>query len=413
MSKFQSKINVATAKISSDPAGFAAATAGKPRDFDTINEVFLYNACFPDLGAIQVRRVFAEKTDPKGLEAFFIEYGFEQVRSTSSWSAETNLELNTSQCWAHDSGVLVGFSCSVIHNLDDDEWHDDEDPLTDNQRIGALGWVCPVNSSEEIDILWGLFKKAILASPAVKTIKTKIGIISHNGHNFYVKNFKLTTNEKFEHLDLHYGDGFSVFNDSLIERIKNESKGLVLFHGEPGTGKTQYIRHLLKVLGDNNKSVLYVPPSFSSQLTEPHMIEFISSWVKEEDRDCILLIEDAEPLLEVRTGGDGRTTGISNLLNMTDGLLNDMLGLMVIATFNTEINKIDTALLRPGRLLARKEFVKISKDGATELAKALEMEVPEIEYPASLADFYTAKKSKEVLIHQVVEKKINRIGFGN
>ena len=143
------------------------------------------------------------------------------------------------------------------------------------------------------------------------------------------------------------------------------------------------------------------------------MIEFISNWVKEEDKDCILLIEDAEPLLEIRKGGDGRTTGISNLLNMTDGILNDMLGLMVIATFNTEISKIDSALLRPGRLIARKEFSKLGELSSHKLAEALDIEWPELEYPASLADFYTAKKAKEILIHQVEEKKIGRIGFGN
>jgi hypothetical protein len=99
---------------------------------------------------------------------------------------------------------------------------------------------------------------------------------------------------------------------------------------------------------------------------------------------------------------------------MTDGLLNDILGLTVIATFNTEISKIDPAVLRPSRLIARKEFTKITELDAYELSRALEIPVPDdIEYPATLADFYTSKKAKNVLIHQVVDKKINRIGFGS
>lgn len=416
MSNFQSKINVATAQLNSDPVAFATSTSGKPRELDAIDETFFYRACFPDVGVIQLRRVHSKKTDPVGVSKFLKDSGFELIRLQSSWNADTNIELNTMYMWAHDSGIMVGYAVQVKGTEDyndDEEWHASDDPINEESVMIQIGWINPIEPSEEIEIIWGNFKKAIKDNPAIDNLKAKIGIISHNGHNLYVKNFKIKERDKFEHLDLHYGEGFTNFNESLIERIKNETKGLVLFHGEPGTGKTQYIRYLLKVLRDNNKGVLYVPPSFSSQLTEPHMIEFISNWVKEEDKDCILLIEDAEPLLEIRKGGDGRTTGISNLLNMTDGILNDMLGLMVIATFNTEISKIDSALLRPGRLIARKEFTKISELDSHKLAKAINIEWPELEYPTSLADFYNAKKEKEVLIHQVKENKIARIGFGN
>ncbi|NBO22012.1 AAA family ATPase [bacterium] len=241
--------------------------------------------------------------------------------------------------------------------------------------------------------------------------ESTVGIISQDPNaGYYVKSFSLRGKiPKFEHVDEHYGEGFAEFHSKMIKRITDETKGLILFHGEPGTGKTQYIRMLLEQLTKLNKSILYVPPGFSDHLTDPAMIEFISDWVFEEDRDCILLIEDAEPLLESRSNGNVRSTGISNLLNMTDGILNDMLGLMVIATFNTSISKIDTALLRPQRLIARKEFCKISEGQAKKLAKALGIKLPKIEYPATLAEFYTSSKQQEVLFHTIVEEK--KIGF--
>jgi DNA polymerase III delta prime subunit len=238
-----------------------------------------------------------------------------------------------------------------------------------------------------------------------------IGIISSDQGDYYVKNFSLEgKTPEFTYPDLHYGTGFDNFHQSLTERVKTTTKGLILLHGEPGTGKTQYIRVLLKELAKMNKAVLYAPPSLSASLTDPEMIEFISNWVIDNDKDCILLIEDAEPLLEARNGADGRTTGISNLLNMTDGLLNDILGLMVIATFNTELSKIDSALLRPQRLLARKEFKKMPEDRAEKLAEALNIEKPSIAYPASLAEFYAAKQHHEVIIHDVDEER-KKIGF--
>jgi SpoVK/Ycf46/Vps4 family AAA+-type ATPase len=134
-----------------------------------------------------------------------------------------------------------------------------------------------------------------------------------------------------------------------------------------------------------------------------------------EKRDCILLIEDAEPLLESRDGSaDGRSTGISNLLNITDGILNDILGLMVIATFNIEISKIDSALLRPGRLLARKEFKKMDELQTENLAAALGIEKPETDlnkYPITLAEFYNNRKAKNILTHDWKNEERAKIGF--
>ena len=261
----------------------------------------------------------------------------------------------------------------------------------------------------EDDIL--KLKEAFEQSAIEESGEASIGIISCEQGEYYVKNFSLAgKTPPFNHPDLHYGEGFSDFHNSLLGRIGEQTKGLILLHGDPGTGKTQYIRVLLKELANMNKSVLYAPPSLSASLTDPEMIEFISDWVIESEKDCILLIEDAEPLLEVRNGLDGRTTGISNLLNMTDGLLNDILGLMVIATFNTELSKIDPALLRPQRLLARKMFKKVPEARAAKLAEALDMELPDIAYPASLASFYASKQNHNVLIHDLDEER-RTIGF--
>jgi hypothetical protein len=266
----------------------------------------------------------------------------------------------------------------------------------------------PLYSEDDLDKIKDAFEECLIEDSG----DASIGIISCDQGEYYVKNFSLSgKTPPFTHPDLHYGEGFEEFHNSMISRIGSQTKGLILLHGDPGTGKTQYIRVLLKELAAMNKSVLYAPPSLSASLTEPEMIEFISDWVIESEKDCILLIEDAEPLLEARNGFDGRTTGISNLLNMTDGLLNDILGLMVIATFNTELSKIDSALLRPQRLLARKMFKKMPKDRAEKLASELNIEMPDIKYPASLAEFYAANQNHNVLIHDLDEER-KMIGFG-
>jgi ATP-dependent 26S proteasome regulatory subunit len=85
----------------------------------------------------------------------------------------------------------------------------------------------------------------------------------------------------------------------------------------------------------------------------------------------ILLIEDAEMVVLSREGENGNNQAVSNLLNMTDGILSDVLQMQVVCTFNTDISKIDQALLRPGRLIGKYEFNNLSADKTKKMVDTL------------------------------------------
>ena len=55
------------------------------------------------------------------------------------------------------------------------------------------------------------------------------------------------------------------------------------------------------------------------------------------------------------------------LLNITDGVIADVLGIKLICTFNTSLNKIDKALLRKGRLSLKYEFKKLAKEKVSKI----------------------------------------------
>jgi hypothetical protein len=231
--------------------------------------------------------------------------------------------------------------------------------------------------------------------------KPKIYMIQFS-QNFYLKSHAVEDNFEIKDLDLNYGHGFAKFHNELMGRFLNESKGLVLFHGEPGTGKTYYIRHLLRSMSNNNKIVIYMPPNMVDHLVEPGFMTFISTQVEHYSRQgrfVVLLIEDAEPLLAKRQEGI-RIQGVTNLLNMTDGLLNDMLNLQIICTFNVDLKKLDSALLRPGRLIARKEFKALSELDANLLAQRLGIK-HHFKKPATLGEIYSFGKNMSTLIHDV------------
>ena len=147
-----------------------------------------------------------------------------------------------------------------------------------------------------------------------------------------------------------------------------------------------------------------MPPNMVEYLVEPNFMTFlhgeVADW-SEEGQFCVLLIEDAEPLLALRQHG-ARVQGITNLLNMSDGLLNDMLNIQIICTFNVELEKLDDALLRPGRLIARKEFKRLPEFEANLLAQRLGIK-HHFTAPATLAEIYDKAKNKNILVHDAGE----------
>lgn len=241
--------------------------------------------------------------------------------------------------------------------------------------------------------------------------RSSISMLVKEGNDTYFRDFSVKNDSNLDNAEIVYGEGFLDFNSELLDRLEKEKKGLVLFHGAPGTGKTYYIRNLLKDLASKNKRVIYIPPSLVEYMMEPSMLNFIINDITENEEDTILLIEDAEPLLESRKHGQGRTTGITNLLNSTDGILNDILGLIVIATFNTDIHNIDEALLRPGRLLARKEFKNIPAKNLEKAAELFAVDSSKIEKNKdySIAELTSLSTDKQIINHEIEEER--KIGF--
>ena len=231
--------------------------------------------------------------------------------------------------------------------------------------------------------------------------KPEIYMVEVNGKGeFSLQSHAVREDFEIEDLDVQYGYGFEHFHNNLMGRFKNESQGLVLFHGIPGTGKTYYIRHLLKEMSEANKIVIYMPPNMVDYLVDPGFMTFLSATVSHHSENgnfCILLIEDAEPLLAARHT-ETRIQGVTNLLNMTDGLPNDMLKLQIICTFNVELKHLDAALLRPGRLIARKEFKALQELDANLLAQRLGIKY-HFTKPATLSEIYAKLKNKNTLVH--------------
>lgn len=163
-------------------------------------------------------------------------------------------------------------------------------------------------------------------------------------------------------IDLYYNDDFKPVDELVRKRLSTENdKGIILFHGLPGTGKTTYLRHLIGTL---KKKVLFVSPSVAENLVDPHFIELLI-----DNPNAILVIEDAENIIMDRKVDS--SSSVSNLLNISDGLLSDCLNVQIICTFNNALSMVDSALLRKGRLIAKYEFGKLTTAKAQSLSDHL------------------------------------------
>ena len=99
-------------------------------------------------------------------------------------------------------------------------------------------------------------------------------------------------------------------------------------------------------------------------ITNPELI-----FILIDNPNSIFFIEDAENIV-VDRDKDGQSP-VSAWLNISDGLFSNCLNIQVIGPFNTDISKIDSALIRKGRLIAKYKFKELEVQKAQSLSQKL------------------------------------------
>ncbi len=202
----------------------------------------------------------------------------------------------------------------------------------------------------------------------------EINLISNGRQGFELQQIEVKRTKL--DMDLFYENDFKEVHNMIYKRLSNQKdKGIVLLHGLPGTGKTTYLRYLI---GKVKKRVLFISPEVAGQITNPEFIKLLIA-----NPNSILIIEDAENVIMDRTVSNNAS--VSNLLNISDGLLADFLNVQLICTFNNSLTMVDSALLRKGRLIAKYEFGKLGIEKAQQLSNHLGHRV-QINRPMTVAE---------------------------
>ena len=241
------KIDKSWSELKKDPLAVQVFSSNRPRMLSSADERFIYYSAFDNADISMINSEGTVLLAP--VEEFLEASGWYKHRKHEYYVMSEVRSSDTFQIWLHDGGYMISCNISKANKkgkkyLSGIDAYVSAEPTAVAQNSDAPSVIdsfelfypaAQTNDPETQKYLSGIID-VFRANYYKESRASKIGIISHDGSDYYVKNFSLDGKvPAFVHVDEHYGEGFNDFHDKMIERIKEESKGLILFHGDPGT----------------------------------------------------------------------------------------------------------------------------------------------------------------------------------
>jgi hypothetical protein len=309
--------------------------------------------------------------------------------------------------------VNLGFEQSILDFKNAEPTGDEVNKYEDNFYLSSIGITS--DTREDFNDVITVLKRYINDNLLELEITYDMSIDDHSyRQHVIVKNTgALAAGYDLETLDIKpntvlYEDCYNTSPDKHTELISiyNEhvNKFLVMYNGKPGTGKTNFLKHLSYNFAKDGYMVISIPSGMLNKFLDPEFIRFITTLVNRYKR-IVFKIEDGESLLFSR-GSDKQNSPeiVSVLLNIIDGdtYFDSDAKIIFFMTFNTNIESIDPAFLRSGRLFYRYEFKEISVEKANKLLSHHDCSF-RTEVPMTIADvFFEINKAKNERINHII-----------
>lgn len=181
--------------------------------------------------------------------------------------------------------------------------------------------------------------------------------------------------------------------ENISNAFMNSSANVLLLYGEPGTGKTTFIKKMLENIGFSKERTINIIDT-PEVMASPELMNMI---FQSQPKD-IFIFEDVDRHLYSRSEGNDIMAG---LLNAAEGLASPDVKI-IISTNIMKIADIDTALLRPGRCFNNIEFKKLDTVQQNAIREFIGAEALVVDKAESLA---------EVMNTQVNAGKKFSVGF--
>jgi len=222
----------------------------------------------------------------------------------------------------------------------------------------------------------------------------------HNG-NLRLKPHRLSRYAPYE--ARHYSEPIRDQLSAVRSWADSSDPGLTLLRGQPRTGKTFFLRAVLSEC--KNVEVALLSGRNVSDIDGPAMLQLLLNRDAKDRKPLLVLLEDGDEFVRKRSSGRDASP-VAQLLNLTDGILGDMLNVKFMVTSNLKAIDVDPAILGAGRMKHRVEVGPLSAVEATAVAKSLGSNHMYTE-PTPLGQVYADApkaevKQLDVLDHHVV-----------
>ena len=192
----------------------------------------------------------------------------------------------------------------------------------------------------------------------------------------------------FDEIADNYSAPIRVALGRLIATRAPERGSLILWRGDPGTGKSHALRALVRAWTPWCSAHFIMDPEELLGHGGAYMLDVLTSDGADADRWRLLILEDAGELITADTRAmTGRA--LSRLLNVTDGLLGQGTRTMLLITTNEPVGRLHPATRRPGRCLADIEFTPLTREEANAWLAARGHE-RRVDRPTPLAELFGA-----------------------
>lgn len=178
----------------------------------------------------------------------------------------------------------------------------------------------------------------------------------------------------------------------FLKDYMKSSASILLITGQPGTGKTTLLRHLIA----DFKLTAHV--IYDEALMEKDSIfqSFLFG------KGNLMIIEDADTLLASREHDKNKL--MSRFLNVSDGLIKMPDKKLVFTTNITDFGRVDPALTRPGRCFGVLHTRALNLDEAQAAARVAKVPIPMERKEYTLAQLFN---------QSMTEQRVRKIGFAS
>lgn len=201
----------------------------------------------------------------------------------------------------------------------------------------------------------------LLSSDLTKRSASVKRVVLENGR-FQEKNLSLSC---FEKPPCNFYPYFDETPEQVWDSFSASKANVLLLIGEPGTGKSNFIRQMMEHRGYEN-----VPYLIDNELLllDPMLISYLQGQKEMQ----LMIAEDADNFVAKREDHNKSMVG---LLNMSSGIAAGNTKI-ILSTNLSNINKVDAALVRPGRCFKILTFEKLTTEQATDIGAEMDIDIP-------------------------------------